>query len=105
MAELTIERCRYLRDKYPNCYPIVLLSGDENKPLTKTKMLVPKDSSFSNLMSQIRLHNKLSSKEAYFLFVNNMLINTNDTIENLYMANRSDNGFLYITVKKENAFG
>ena len=104
MAELTIERCRYLRDKYPNCYPIILVSGNDEK-LTKTKMLVPKDSSFSNLMSQIRVHNKLSSKEAYFIFINNMLINTTDTIENIYMQHKADNGFLYITVKKENAFG
>jgi len=105
MSELTIEKCRFLREKYPNCYPIILQSSDEKKQLMKCKLLVPKESSVCNLMSQIRHHNKLSSKEAYFLFVKNTLINTSDTISKIYTEHRSQNGFLYIIVKKESTFG
>ena len=105
MTELTLDRCRYLRTTYPNCYPIILKVSDETQELNKCKLLVPKDSSVSNLMSQIRHHNKLNSKDAYFLFINNILINTSESIENIYIEHKSQNGFLYITVKKENTFG
>lgn len=105
MSELTLDRCIYLRNKYPNCYPIILKSGNENIEFNKCKLLVRKDANISQLMSQIRLINKLNSKEAYFLFVNNMLINTSETIESIYMQHKESNGFLYIIVKKESTFG
>ena len=58
MHELDIEKCRFLRSKYPDCYPIVL---ENTCDLIKPKLIVPKTCTVSNLMCQIRKYNKLNT--------------------------------------------
>jgi len=103
MADYSKEHCISLRNKYPEYYPVIL-TGDEN--LLKKKLLINKNMTVSQLMSYIRLNNKLSKREAYFLFTeNNILLMQSSIVSDLYKSNSSANGFLYINVKKENTFG
>ena len=103
MTEYSIEQCHSLISKYPECYPVIL-TGDAN--LVKTKLLINKDMTVSQLMSYIRIHNKLSKREAYFLFTESkLLLMQSSVISEIYSTNAAVNGFLYINVKKENTFG
>ena len=103
MTEYSLGHSRSLRTKHPQYYPIILI-GDTT--LLKTKLLINKDMTVSQLMSYIRTNNKLSKREAYFLFTKrNVLLMQSSTITDIYINNSSDNGFLYVIVKKENTFG
>ena len=102
MTDYSLEHSRSLRVKYPNCYPVILI-GDS---LSKTKLLINKEMTVTQLMSYIRTYNKLNKREAYFLFTeNNILLKQSSILADVYVNNPSENGFLYITVKKENTFG
>ena len=103
MTDYSLEHSLSLRSKYPECYPVILI-GDTT--LLKTKLLINKEMTVSQLMSYIRMYNKLSKREAYFLFTkNNILLMQSSQLIDIYLNNVSNNGFLYITVKKENTFG
>ena len=103
MNELSLKHSQALRQKYPECYPVILV-GDEQ--LAKKKLLLNKNMTLSTLMSHIRHYNKLNKCEAYFLFTkSNTLLMQNALIQDLYSTYSSDDGFLYINVKKENTFG
>ena len=103
MVDYSLEHSLLLRSKHPQCYPVILI-GDAT--LMKKKLLINKDMTVSQLMSYIRTHNKLNKREAYFLFTkNNILLIQSSTLTDIYLSNASENGFLYITVKKENTFG
>ena len=103
MTDYSFEHSQALRLKYPQYIPIILV-GDIN--LSKTKLLIKKEMSVSQLMSYIRTYNKLNKREAYFLFTeNNILLTQSSALSEIYTNFVSDNGFLFITVKKENTFG
>ena len=102
MEELSLHHSKSLRSKYPECVPIILISEEQ---LKNSKLLLNKYTSISKLMAYIRCKNTLNKFQAYYLFVNNMLICQTELIGNLYSQFSSDNGFLYITVRKENTFG
>ena len=102
IMEYSLIQSQLLRTKYPDCRPIILVSDEK---LLKTKILLNKEATVSNLMTYIRLNNKLNKFEAYYIFANNILVNHSDTIGSLYNLYRRDTGFLYLTIKKENTFG
>lgn len=91
-----------LRKKYPNCRPIIIKSDEK---LLKTKIIIDKDWEVRKLMSYIRTNNKLKSHQAYFFFAGDKLLIQSDTINDLFIRHATDNGFLYITVRKESTFG
>ena len=102
-SPLTIERCRSLRSKYPNHFPVVL-QGDFN--INKPKMMINGDMNMSQVMTHIRAHNKLKKNEAYFLFINNTLLVQSSIMTDVYRQNRNlENGFLFIKIRKESTFG
>lgn len=102
MEELSLCHSQSLMQKHPNCVPVVLISEED---LKNTKLLLNKDTTISRLMAYIRSKNTLNKFQAYYLFVNNVLVIQSDTLGNLYSLHSQSNGFLYITVKKENTFG
>lgn len=99
---LSIHQSKALLQKYPNCIPVILEGSDD---LVNKKLLIQNDMTISKLMCFIRKKNKLNKFEAYFLFIDSILLVNTETISNLYKLYCSENGFLYITVKKENTFG
>jgi hypothetical protein len=100
--EFSKDQSLYLMKKYPNCVPIILECDHE---LKNTKLIMDKDYNVSQLMLFIRKKNKLNKFEAYYIFINNLLIKQTECIGDLYVQFANSHGFLYITIKKENTFG
>ena len=53
----------------------------------------------------IRSQLQLSSEQAIFLFVNDSIPSTSQTMNQLYQLYKDEDGFLYITYSSENTFG
>ena len=102
MEELSLCHSQSLRTAHPDRVPIVLISDDQ---LKNTKLLINTDFTVAKLMVYIRSKNVLNKYQAYYLFVDNMLLSHSENIGTLYFQKCRGNGFLYITVKKENTFG
>ena len=56
-------------------------------------------------MAIIRNKIKLDPKEAVFLFCNKKMIAGHTIIASVYEENKDEDGFLYMTLHKENTFG
>jgi len=94
-------------EKYPDRVPIIVEKGLKSKikDIDKNKFLVPADMSFGQFMFIIRKRIKLDSTEALFIFVNNILCNNAQIINEIYNLYKDKDGFLYITYTSENTFG
>ena len=98
--------------KYPDHVPIIVNCTETEIKLKKTKYLVPKDLEASKFMFTIRSQIKLHSSKAIFVFVDNILLDNNKLIGQIYEEHLrknkiKDDGdrFLYITITLENTFG
>ena len=75
------------------------------KDIDKQKYLVPKDLTFSQFIYIIRKRIHLNEAEALFIFVNNKLIPSNKSMNEVYNSDKCDDGFLYVNYTNENTFG
>ena len=106
-AERESEATR-VRNKYPNRYPLIVEKDHTSnivETIDKTKFLVPGDLTMGQMIYVIRKRIKLSSEKALFIFVDNIMPTTNDTIVNIYNNHKDEDGFLYIKFAGENTFG
>lgn len=98
-----------LRAKYPDRCPIIVQFSPafENSSTFKTKYLVPDRMICSEFQYVLRKHmSTLSPEEAIFMFVNKSEIPlATSPIGEIYARKKSECGFLYLTVTKENTFG
>lgn len=92
-------------EKYKDRVPIIVLADIKDFILEKNKFLVPKDLSFGQFCYIVRKRVKLSENDGLYFFINNKLIANNQCVEVIYKNNKNDDGFLYITLKKEETFG
>ena len=94
-------------EKYPDRLPIIVekRDGSQIKNLDKTKYLVPRDMTVGQFMYVIRKRIKLTPENALFVFVNNTLPITSDTISDVYAKHKHKDGFLYMIYSGENTFG
>lgn len=94
--------------KYPNRVP-VFIDRTKNKctipEIDKKKFLVPCEMTIGHLMYIIRKRIKLKPEQALFIFINNTLPPNSETVENMYITHKSNDGFLYINYSTENTFG
>lgn len=101
-------KAELILNQYPDRIP-VLVEFDKNlskiNPTAKNKFIVPYDLTIGQFMYVIRKHIKISPEKAIFLFVNNRLLSVSSIMQNIYMDNSSDDGFLYIKVNEESTFG
>jgi hypothetical protein len=76
----------------------------EDKPL---KILVERTKTMGELMMWVRVHSKLSSKKALFMFIGSGVLPANtQTVGAVHDEHKSrENGYLYITLKAESVFG
>jgi len=102
MEKFSYNHSQALMMKHPSHVPIVLVS---NEQLQNTKLLMNKETTVSNLMCHIRSKNKLNRFQAYYIFISKLLVSQTSTLGDLHRMYSNENGFLYITVKKENTFG
>ena len=73
--------------------------------IDKKKYLVPADLTIGQFVYVIRKRIKLTSEQAIFIFVNNVLPPTAAMISSVYKEHKDQDGFLYITYTGENTFG
>ena len=70
------------------------------------KALVSRSKTVAELMAWVRVHVKMDSKKAIFMFINGTLPANSATIGSVWDEHRClDDGRLYITLKLENTFG
>ena len=105
-AERVTESAKII-EKYPDRLPIIVEKKEGSKigDLDKTKYLVPKDMTVGQFMYVIRKRIKLKSELALFVFVNNVLPATSETISDMYAKYKHKDGFLYMVYAGENTFG
>lgn len=97
--------------KFPGRIPVILeiRHTEQHKlpPLDKAKFLVPEELTVGQFIFVIRRRIHLSHEKALFLFLNNhTLAPTAGSMGALYAEHKNkEDGFLYITVASEDAFG
>jgi len=105
--DIRIQECSRILNKYPDRIPIIVCK-DKNCSLLdidKQKYLVPQDMSLGQFMYVIRKRIRLQPNEALFVLVNNSLIPSNKSLQEIYESNKDTDGFLYIVYSSENTFG
>ena len=71
----------------------------------KNKYLVPKDLTIGQFMYVVRKRINLEPNEALFFMINQNIVNTTLTINEVYERYKDPDGFLYIKYCGENCFG
>ena len=102
--------CRRIRSKYPDRYPVIVevyngfLSGN-NLKIDKRKYLFP-NISIGQIINIIRTRMKVREHQGLFFLVNSKaLLPTQELLSKVYEDNKDPDGFLYINISAENAFG
>jgi len=105
--EKRIEESTRIREKYPDKIPVIVEKADKSDvpDIDKKKYLVPADLTIGQFVYVIRKRIKLTSEQAIFIFVNNVLPPTAAMISSVYKEHKDQDGFLYITYTGENTFG
>jgi GABA(A) receptor-associated protein len=108
---LRIELFRKIKSKHTDRIPIIVDRGDKSLSLmTKHKFMVPYRNTFrlGEFIHSIRQYiPNITSADALYVFVgadNNLLPNTRD-IKQVYDEYKDRDGFLYMTIFKENTLG
>lgn len=108
LIEDRIIESMHIKYKYPNKIPVICEkhpSCKTIKQIEKKKYLVATNYTCGQFIYIIRSQLQLSSEQAIFLFVNDSIPSTSQTMNQLYQLYKDEDGFLYITYSSENTFG
>lgn len=97
-----------IREKHPDRIPVICEKADTSSDvpdIDKKKYLVPADLTTGQFLYVIRKRLKLPAEKALFLFVNGTIPPTASLLNNIFEANKDEDGFLYLTYSGENTFG
>lgn len=95
-----------LARKYPHCVPVMVeYVGCKIRKDASNKYLVAADYPLTALIPKIRKCIELSAGESIFIFANKSLLSISTNMSLIYNQHKDDDGFLYLTVCKENSFG
>ncbi len=101
------EESNRILSKYPDRIPIICekhLQSNIND-LIKKKFLVPNNLTIGQFIFILRKRMTISSEQAMFLFINDILPPIGSTIGPLYNEHKNNDGFLYILYSGESVFG
>jgi len=93
-----------LKEKYPTRIPIIF-TCTKNIELSKSKMLIPEESTIAQVMTVLRKYITINKSEALFLFINNKIPSSAEILSSIYEENKNADDLLEITITKENTFG
>ena len=102
------EECNRIITKFPDRVPVICerhYKTNSIPNIDKNKYLVPYDISVGQFMYVIRKRILLKPEEGLFLFINETIPVTSETMQDVYNRLKSDDGFLYIMYSAENTFG
>jgi GABA(A) receptor-associated protein len=93
--------------QYPKCVPVILEPSKNSKLVfEKRKFMVPQVSSVGQFIASIRERvPQLTPDQAIFLFIDNTLPCTSDSMGKLYQDYQASDRFLYIQYAPESTFG
>ncbi len=96
-----------IQQKYPHtvCVFVELARKAELPPLDKHKYIVPKSTTVGAFLFILRKRMKLPSEKALFIFVNNSLPCSSQTMGEIYSIHKSSDGALRIMCTSESVFG
>ena len=101
-----VSECQLILKKYPDKIPIIVNEcSDDLKDKIKRKMLLQSDMTVSNYLYSIRQKFKIKPEESFILFVNRKIPTSTTLLYELYNKYKDKDGFLYISILKENVFG
>ena len=105
LKNVDIRKCESskLLQKYNNKIPIIINVSDIK--LSDYKFLVPNDLTIQDFMFILRKKVKLNPEESIYLFINNNIPPMKCLISEIYKTYVDSDGFLYISLHKENTFG
>ena len=105
--EKRLEESTKIREKHSERIPIIVTKAKncKLKEMDKYKFLAPYDLTLGQFLVVIRKRIQLDTSEALFVFVSDTLINTSQSIGNIYDEYKDKDGFLYMTYCNENVFG
>ena len=93
-------------NKYKDKVPVIVNECSKDfQDKIKRKMLVQRELTVSQYLYSLRTKFNIGSEESLLIFVNNNMPMSSITVGYLYEKSKDKDGFLYITVLKENAFG
>lgn len=105
--EKRLEESSKIKQKHPDRIPIIVTKGKNCrlKEMDKYKFLAPYDLTLGQFLVVIRKRIQLDNTEALFVFINNTLVNTSESLGSIYNEHKDKDGFLYMTYCNENVFG
>jgi len=101
------EECKKMREKYQGFIPIVLRTKGKDISLSKNKYLVSGHITVGQFMHTVRQRiTNLTSSDALYLFVNNVLPSSNELMSLVYSTYKdTETEMLFMTLCKESTFG
>jgi GABA(A) receptor-associated protein len=102
--ELRLKEAVHMISKYPGRIPIIV-NTKGTLYLRKNKYMVPNTTTCGHFIYILRNYMDLKPEKSIFIFINNMIPISSETIGNLYTKHKDDDLFLYIYVTEENTFG
>ena len=92
--------------RFPDRVPVIVQRRKQSiQDIDKKKFMTPKSLTFGQFVFVVRKRLQLRSTEAIFLFTNNKMINSQETMFTTYEKEKDEDGFLYIIYDFENPFG
>lgn len=102
------ESIEKIRIKYPDKVPLFIYRSKKDKTLnniTNNKFLVPENLSIGQFMTIVRKRLVLREDTALFLFVNNTIPCSSESISSIYEKHKNKDGMLVLEYCGENVFG
>jgi hypothetical protein len=98
---------RYIREKYPDKVPILLIPLRQNSKLAYLRLLVPKDLSFSHFIASVRRRLSMTSETGLYFYIGSdkTITTVNTLISHIDLRYTSKDGFVYVYYDLETSFG
>lgn len=97
-----------IRIKYPNKIPLFIYRSKKDKTLndiSNNKFLVPESITVAQFMVIVRRRLNISEEISIFIFVNNTIPCSSDSISSIYETHKNKDGMLVLEYCGENVFG
>lgn len=102
------EEFKHIIEKYPDRIPVIINCNEntvKELDLMKFKYLVPTDLTIGQFLFVIKKQCKLKESDGLYLFIKNSIMPVCSILKDIYKKEKNEDGFLYMTLEKENTFG